>query len=85
MRFNKIFNILYLTSLYAAAHAKLAEIYNECNRPGIVALTLDDGPHEVYTPMVLDLLKEKSVKGTFFINGKNFGKNIEKVKNYKIL
>jgi len=28
--------------------------------------------------MVLDLLKEKSVKGTFFINGKNFGNNIEK-------
>lgn len=34
-----------------------------------VALTFDDGPHPVYTPEMLDLLKEKNVKATFFLLG----------------
>lgn len=32
-----------------------------------VVLTFDDGPHSVYTPKLLDLLKEYNVKATFFI------------------
>jgi len=35
----------------------------------IVALTFDDGPDRVYTPKVLDILKEKGVKATFFLIG----------------
>lgn len=35
-----------------------------------VALTFDDGPDPVYTPRVLDLLRENSVKATFFVVGK---------------
>lgn len=35
-----------------------------------VALTFDDGPDKVYTPVVLDILKEKGVKATFFLIGK---------------
>lgn len=31
-----------------------------------IALTFDDGPHPEYTPKMLDLLKEKKVKATFF-------------------
>ena len=34
-----------------------------------VALTFDDGPHPVYTPEMLDVLKEKNVKATFFLLG----------------
>lgn len=34
-----------------------------------VALTFDDGPHPVYTPEMLDLLKEKNIKATFFLLG----------------
>jgi|Deesub1362A_J573_1020465.scaffolds.fasta_scaffold02257_6 peptidoglycan/xylan/chitin deacetylase (PgdA/CDA1 family) len=36
-----------------------------------VALTFDDGPSPLYTPQILDVLKEKDVKATFFLIGKN--------------
>ena len=36
-----------------------------------VALTFDDGPHPVYTPQLLDGLKECGVHATFFVVGKN--------------
>ncbi len=36
----------------------------------LVCLTFDDGPDDVYTPAVLDILKEKDVKATFFLIGK---------------
>lgn len=34
-----------------------------------IALTFDDGPDEVYTPRILDILKEHRVKATFFVVG----------------
>jgi peptidoglycan/xylan/chitin deacetylase (PgdA/CDA1 family) len=36
-----------------------------------VALTFDDGPHPKYTEQLLDGLKERNVKVTFFVVGKN--------------
>ena len=36
----------------------------------VVALTFDDGPHPVYTPAILDILKKKHVKATFFMIGR---------------
>lgn len=36
-----------------------------------IALTFDDGPHPVYTPQILDILKENGIKATFFIIGEN--------------
>lgn len=36
-----------------------------------VALTFDDGPDPVYTPEILDILKEKNIPATFFLIGKN--------------
>ncbi|ORX81816.1 glycoside hydrolase/deacetylase, partial [Anaeromyces robustus] len=78
MHFNKILKLLLLSSsLYTTTNAKLASIYNKCNKPGVVALTIDDGPHSKLTPKVLDLLKANDIKATFFINGKNFGSDIE--------
>ena len=35
----------------------------------IVAITFDDGPNPAYTPQLLDTLKEKGVKATFFVVG----------------
>jgi len=35
-----------------------------------VALTFDDGPEEEWTPQILDILKQKNVKATFFVIGK---------------
>jgi len=37
---------------------------------GCIALTFDDGPNPVDTPKLLDLLREKGVKATFFVVGK---------------
>jgi peptidoglycan/xylan/chitin deacetylase (PgdA/CDA1 family) len=40
--------------------------------PGVeprVALTFDDGPHPVHTPRLLDLLRARGVRGTFFLVG----------------
>jgi peptidoglycan/xylan/chitin deacetylase (PgdA/CDA1 family) len=37
---------------------------------GCIALTFDDGPDPVDTPKLLDLLREKGVKATFFVVGK---------------
>ena len=37
----------------------------------VIVLTFDDGPDTNYTPKVLDILKEKDVKATFFINTVN--------------
>lgn len=36
-----------------------------------VSLTFDDGPHSVYTPKILDLLKRYNVKATFFMLTEN--------------
>jgi len=34
-----------------------------------IALTFDDGPHPVHTPLVLDVLREHQVRATFFVVG----------------
>jgi cellulose synthase/poly-beta-1,6-N-acetylglucosamine synthase-like glycosyltransferase/peptidoglycan/xylan/chitin deacetylase (PgdA/CDA1 family)/spore germination protein YaaH len=39
--------------------------------PGKVALTFDDGPSADWTPKILDILKQKGVKATFFVIGEN--------------
>ncbi len=40
-----------------------------------VALTFDDGPHPVYTEELLDGLKERGAKATFFVIGRNIPGN----------
>lgn len=37
-----------------------------------VTLTFDDGPHQAFTPRVLDALDAEKVKGTFFVLGERF-------------
>lgn len=36
-----------------------------------IALTFDDGPHPLYTPKLLEGLKERQVTATFFVTGEN--------------
>lgn len=59
-----------------------ANFYQKQNRDGVVfwhgdstqnkiALTFDDGPQDIYTPRILDILKKYHVKATFFLIGKN--------------
>ncbi|WP_414901407.1 glycosyltransferase [Sphingomonas flavalba] len=40
-------------------------------RPGVVALTFDDGPDADWTPKILAILKQKQVPATFFVIGEN--------------
>lgn len=44
-----------------------------------VALTFDDGPSPKYTPLLLDGLKERNVRATFFLLGQNVKENQELV------
>ena len=48
-----------------------------------IALTFDDGPHEVYTEQLLDGLKERGVQATFFLIGQNIEGKEEVVKRMK--
>lgn len=40
-----------------------------------IALTFDDGPDPIYTEEILDVLKSKGVKATFFLVGKKIEQN----------
>ncbi len=44
-----------------------------------IAITFDDGPHPYYTEQLLDGLKERGVKATFFVMGKHVEENPELV------
>ncbi len=44
---------------------------SEVSTNRILALTYDDGPSETLTPRLLDLLREKNAKATFFMLGRN--------------
>lgn len=44
-------------------------LFNRSRVKGKLAFTFDDGPHPVYTPRLLDLLKNYKVKATFFVVG----------------
>lgn len=37
--------------------------------PGAIALTIDDGPHPLWTPQVLDLLRQHGIPATFSLIG----------------
>ncbi len=68
----------------AAAYAKLPQpspqvaapalkhSYTSCNVEGpYIAMTFDDGPGPQTTPRLLDILKERGIKATFFVVGQN--------------
>src|SRR5262245_44213991 len=50
------------------------------DKPGLVALTFDDGPDPVWTPRVLDILKQAAVPASFFVIGQNGQANPDLVK-----
>lgn len=46
--------------------------YNSCTVAGsYIAMTFDDGPNPQLTPKLLDMLKERGIKATFFVVGRN--------------
>ena len=68
-----IYGAVTLLVLYLLFHPRnqwLVANRSRVDGAGCVALTFDDGPDPVDTPKLLDLLKEKGVKATFFVIGK---------------
>jgi peptidoglycan-N-acetylglucosamine deacetylase len=46
--------------------------YSSCRVDGpYIAMTFDDGPHPVLTPRLLDMLKARGIRATFFLIGQN--------------
>jgi peptidoglycan-N-acetylglucosamine deacetylase len=62
--------ILILYLLFHPRNQWLVANRSRVDGAGCVALTFDDGPDPVDTPKLLDLLREKGVKATFFVVGK---------------
>lgn len=56
----------------AAAVPPIAKIvYTRCEVPApVIAITFDDGPNPDTTPRLLDMLKERNIKATFFMVGR---------------
>ena len=56
----------------ATAAPAVKYAYNSCNVAGpYIAITFDDGPSAQLTPRLLDILKERGIKATFFVVGQN--------------
>ncbi|MEZ0321421.1 MAG: polysaccharide deacetylase family protein [Thermus sp.] len=51
--------------------AKAGVIYHGNPNQPLAALTFDDAPHPLFTPLLLDLLRRLEVKATFFVIGRN--------------
>jgi peptidoglycan/xylan/chitin deacetylase (PgdA/CDA1 family) len=68
-----IYSVGTLIMLYLLFHPRNQWLVSNRYRvegAGCIALTFDDGPNPVDTPKLLDLLREKGVKATFFVVGK---------------
>ena len=60
-----------------------ADEANADREPWKVAITFDDGPHSVCTPLLLDGLKERGVRASFFLLGQCVRGNEEIVKRMR--
>jgi peptidoglycan/xylan/chitin deacetylase (PgdA/CDA1 family) len=47
------------------------EYANRAQRPKLIALTFDDGPYPIFTPLLIDELHKLDVPGTFFLIGRD--------------
>jgi peptidoglycan/xylan/chitin deacetylase (PgdA/CDA1 family) len=60
--------------------AGIPQYYVDDAGPMTIALTLDDGPHPVYTPQVLEILRQYGVPATFNMVGQQIGANLSLVR-----
>jgi len=73
--------IKHLTSIVVAAflvsgdYVPYGTSLKTCKHPGDLALTFDDGPSAEYTEIVLNILKERNIKATFFLVGQMIAGN----------
>ena len=61
----------------ASAKATASENFSTDTTAGLprIALTFDDGPNARYTPMLLDGLKKRNIRASFFLIGENIEGN----------
>lgn len=70
-----------IVSLHLYSNARTTQLFGdiiarvETNKP-VVALTFDDGPSVRFTTDVLTVLKDRDVKATFFLIGKETAENL---------
>ncbi len=62
-------------NIITESEGSIEQNYNIICYENVVALTFDDGPYASTTPKLLDGLKERGVKATFFLIGENAVKN----------
>lgn len=70
--------LLCITSAMTDRVSAIAAGYMEDSKK--IAITFDDGPHPYYTEQLLDGLKERGVKATFFVTGMHVEKYPDVVK-----
>lgn len=61
----------------SSVHFKVEKPFSRCLWPPpqrIAYLTFDDGPGEVVTPLILDILAQENIKATFFVVGERVAK-----------
>jgi peptidoglycan/xylan/chitin deacetylase (PgdA/CDA1 family) len=56
--------------LYRVVHHTIADA-SRFPRPKLIALTFDDGPYPIFTPLLLDELRALNVHATFFLIGRD--------------
>src|SRR5690606_26227433 len=75
-----LFSFLNIMTLYAFIPGILSRLFGyRAFKKGRahqeIALTFDDGPDEIYTDQLLDLLQEYNAKATFFVVGSHAKEN----------
>jgi len=68
------FMALFVIFFDQAILVRKGTIYRENVDEKVVALTFDDGPSPVWTPKILDVLRDAGVKATFFMLGSHVEK-----------
>lgn len=69
------FILLYTVVPYILSRGLGMKVFKRGSESSKIAFTFDDGPDPIYTPMLLDLLKDNEVKATFFVVGSKAGKH----------
>ena len=70
MKINKyLINLLILIIILTHAN-NFSYCKSEDSKEKVIYLTFDDGPDKIVTSKILDILKDKNAKGTFFLIGK---------------
>lgn len=79
-RFGAAETLLPADGLQSAANSEEYKSSAQADDGKILALTFDDGPHAVYTKKLLDGLRERGVKASFFLVGENIPGNEELIR-----